>query len=460
ISDQNFLEQYYEREWDQLKDEITGVEVKHLHDNLSWSVTADYGLNDFFTRSDWLPRADHFWLGQPLLGGALSWYEHTSVGYARFRTAEPSAPTLPFARLLPWETTPSGAPLFVRGERFATRHEVDWPVLLGPVKVVPYALGEFAHWGADRAGNELQRFYGQAGIRASVPVWKVDPTIRSTLWNLHGLAHKVVFDAELSFADANRDLGLLPLYDPLDDNSIESFRRRFQPGIAGLPQLDERFYAVRTGMAGWVTAPSTEIAEDLVALRLGARQRWQTKRGTPGRRRIVDWAVLDTHAVIFPDKDRDNFGKPVGLVDYDFRWHVGDRLTLLSEGAFDFFDEGQQIVSFGGFLSRPPRGSLYAGIHFLEGPFSSEVLSLSYSYRMSEKWISSFGMSVDLGDQGNIGQNFSLTRIGESLLISLGANVDASRDNVGVHLAIEPRFLPKGRLGGVGGARIPPYGLQ
>ncbi|MFH1919460.1 MAG: organic solvent tolerance protein OstA [Planctomycetota bacterium] len=464
IADRNFLEQYYEREWDELKDQTTGVELKRSRDNTSWSVTADYRINSFFTQTDWLPRADHFWLGQPLFD-RFTWYEHTNVGYARFGTA--SMPEDPTAfSYLPWETSPGGAPLSVRGERFATRQEIDLPLLLGPVKVVPYALGEFAHWGEDRTGNDLQRFYGQTGVRASLPIWKVNPAVQSDLLNLNGLAHKVVFDVDLSWSDADRNLDELPLYDPLDDDSIEAFRRRFTTttfGGAVPPRFDERFYALRSGLAGWVTSPVTEIADDLLALRLGARQRWQTKRGYPGRERIIDWIELDTHAVLFPEEDRDNFGRTLGLVDYNFRWHVGDRLTLLSEGAFDFFDDGQQTVTLGGFLNRPPRGSLYAGIHLLEGPFSASVLSLSYSYRMSDKWVSSFGTSVDLGDDGNIGQHLAVTRVGESLLISAGLNVDASRGNVGLHFAIEPRFLPKTRLGKAGGAQIPvagAYGLE
>ncbi len=145
-------------------------------------------------------------------------------------------------------------------------------------------------------------------------------------------------------------------------------------------------------------------------------------------------------------------------MDYDFRWHVGDRLTLVSDGIFDFFDQGQKIVTVGGFLNRPPRGSLYAGFRVLEGPIDSKILSLSYTYWMSPKWVSSFGTTIDLGSQGNIGQNFSITRVGESFLISAGFNVDASRNSVGVDLAVEPRFLPKNRLGNVGGAQIPPAG--
>ncbi len=213
-------------------------------------------------------------------------------------------------------------------------------------------------------------------------------------------------------------------------------------------------------MAGWVTAPSPEIADNLKTMRLGMRHRWQTKRGMPGNRRIIDWLVLDTNATLFPDDDRDNFGSALGLVDYDLRWHVGDRVTLVSEGIFDFFDQGQQLVTLGGFLNRPPRGSLYMGIRALDGPITSKIVSLSYGYRMSPKWISSFGMSVDLADDMNIGQRFGITRIGESLLISFGVTVDAARDNVGASFAIEPRFLPKGRLGRVGGAQILPAGAS
>ena len=461
ISDRNFLEQYYEGEWDELKDQTTGLELKRIVDNMSWSITADYRVNDFFTQTDWLPRGDHFWLGQPLLGGLFTWYEHTSLGFARFNTA--TRPDAPGAfTYLPWERSPppGGTPVSLDSERFTTRHEIDLPLQVGPVKVVPYALGEASHWGQDLAGDDLQRLYGQAGVRASLPIWRADPAVQSDLLNLHGLAHKVVFDLDFSISDANRDLDELPLYDPLDDDSIEAFRRRFTTttfGGAVPPRFDERFYAVRSGMAGWVTSPS-EIADDLLALRMGVRQRWQTKRGMPGRRRVIDWITFDTHAVFFPDADRDNFGKSLGLVDFDFRWHVGDRLTLLSEGAFDFFDGGQQVITVGGFLTRPPRGSLYAGIHLLEGPFSSSVLSMSYSYRMSDKWVSSFGMSLDLGGNGNIGQRFSVTRVGESLLISAGMSVDASRNNVGVSLSVEPRFLPKTRLGRAGGASISPAG--
>ena len=78
---------------------------------------------------------------------------------------------------------------------------------------------------------------------------------------------------------------------------------------------------------------------------------------------------------------------------------------------------------------------------------------------MSPKWTTTFGTSYDFGNQGNIGQNFSITRIGESFLVSAGFSVDAARNNVGVGLMVEPRFS-KSKLGNISGAEIPPAGAM
>ena len=101
------------------------------------------------------------------------------------------------------------------------------PFNAGPFRVVPYALGEAAHWHEDQNAVDVDRLYGQAGVRASIPMWRADPTIQSELFNVNGIAHKVVFETDFFFADANEDLGRLALYDQLDDDAIEAFRRRF-----------------------------------------------------------------------------------------------------------------------------------------------------------------------------------------------------------------------------------------
>ena len=93
------------------------------------------------------------------------------------------------------------------------------------------------------------RHFGQAGARASLPIWRVDPTLQSDLLNLNGLAHKVTLEAECFAADSDRSFDRLPLYDPVDDDSTEHFRRRFINSTfnVALPaRFDERAYDDRT----------------------------------------------------------------------------------------------------------------------------------------------------------------------------------------------------------------------
>ena len=459
ISDRSFLEEYYESEWDQNKDPRTGLRLKRLADNRSLSIEANGQVNNFFTETQWLPRVDHYWLGESLFGDRLTWFEHSQAAYANLNYA--SAPTNQLAPPLeafplPWET---GGQL--RGERLVTRQEIDLPMVLGPVKVVPFALGELAHWGEAVDGQDLQRAYINTGVRASVPFWAVFPDFHDPLFNLHGLAHKVVFDTEFTYADSNKNFGDLPLYDSLDDIAITDFRRRILgtlPPVITNANFFPTTYALRSGLQSWVTSPTTEIADDLVTLRAGMRHRWQTKRGTPGQQHIVDWLTIDSNVTWFPDQNRDNFGADFGLFDYDVRWHLGDRFTILSDGAADFFGDGLHMFSGGVLLNRPSRGSAYLGVRTINGPIKSNALVGSYSYRFSPKWISTAGTAIDFSDAGNIGQSFSITRIGESLLVTLGFNVDEGKDNVGAKLMVEPRFLPKLRLTNTTGIEVPPAG--
>jgi lipopolysaccharide export system protein LptA len=472
ISDQNFLEEYYEAEWEEGYEQRTWLDLRRPVENRQLRLLSSVRVDPFFTQSEWWPRLDHYIFGQPLLRDAVSWYAHSSGSYVR--QALPEAPIagqgLDVWTLLPYENN-------VIGERFATRQELDLPFQAGAVKLVPYALGELAHWGEDLALQPIDRAYGQVGIRSSLPMWTADDAVESQFWNLHGLAHKVVFEAEFSYANATQSIDQFPLYDQIDDDAINQYRRNIPywdygavpgqvtplqaPFIFGPDnKYDPRTYLVRRGMGSWVTGP-TEIANDLTAFRVAARQRWQTKRGPVGNRRIIDWMLLDIDGEFFPVTDQ-NFGQVMGLWQYDFRWHVGDRTTVFSTADVDFFTGGQQLYTVGALLSRTPRGSFYVGFNQFGGPISAAVLTGSYTYRMSPKWASSFGSALDLTGR-NIGQNFQLVRIGESFLMTFGFNVDYSRNNVGVTFNLEPRFLSRTQFASRRGIDIPvagAYGLE
>ena len=441
VSDRNFREQYYENEWDRDKDQETLLNLSHQFDNWTVSGMTRARLNDFEYQTEWLPRVDLTVLGEPLLNNWLAWSSHSSVGYGRIRPADaPSDPTDPFVPL----------PYFpeVDGTVAMTRHQLELPLNIGAVNVVPYLLGEAAYWQENIAGDERGRLYGSAGVRGSVLFWNAWPRIRSSILGLNGLAHKMIVDFDYYYAQSDEPLASIAQYNEFDEDSQERFRTRFIPlefGGALPPMFDPRFYAVRTGAGRSVSAPYHELVDDQHVLRMGWRHRWQTKVGPPEQPRIKDWMTLDLEGTYFPDPDRDNFGEDLGLLGGHYAWHVGERTSLLVDALYDVFNGGQELWSFGILTQRSTRGSLYLGFRqVVVGPVQSQLLTGSYTYSMSPKWASTFGTAYDVSEGIDRGQSLTVTRIGEYALLHFGFGYDRSRNNLGVGISIEPR------IGGLG----------
>jgi len=131
----------------------------------------------------------------------------------------------------------------------------------------------------------------------------------------------------------------------------------------------------------------------------------------------------------------------VGLVSSRYAWHVGDRTSILASSLYDFFPQGQQLWSLGVLSQRSLRGSIYLGVRQVKGgTLDSQIATATYSYVLSPKWVSTATTAYDLGEGMSRGQGFTLTRIGEWLLVHMGANIDVSKNNVGLGISVEPRL--------------------
>lgn len=446
-SDRNVREQFFERQFDRGKDlEVDGY-LRQYIDDWSWSVFARPTLNLFENNTQWLPKGDLFNLGSPLLNNYLTWSSHSSAGYGMVNQARPpSNPALDAFTPLPYYVDGNGAYLM-------TRHQLEAPLDLGPLKITPYALGEVAHWGdslspAGGAAGALDRVWGKAGVRGSITAWRAFPYVRSEIFNLNGLAHKSTIDLDYSYARANHDISSIAQWNEFEDNAQERFRERFFTTEFGgvLPaSFDPRFYAIRSGAGSGVADPYNELVGNMHVLRGMWRNRLQTKVGPPEQQRIKDWMTLDLGISYFPDPSRDDFGKSFGLATSRYAWYLGDRTTLLASSTNDFFSGGQQIWNVGINTQRTYRGSFYVGVMQIKGgPIDSEILTASYTYNMSPKWVSTMSTAYDLREHLSRGQSLTITRVGADFLIHAGFNVDVSKNNVGAIITVEPRFLKPG----------------
>ena len=483
LSDRTFLEEYYENEWDNNKDQLTGVRLKRTYDNQSFSIEANARINDFFTQTQWLPRLDHYWLGQPLIGDNLTWFEHSSAAYANIGVAStPTNPQLasavrPASR---GKQDRAGNPISGNGERLITRQEIDWPIDAAPFKIVPYGLGELGDWGEDINGDRFQRAYGpgRRPSQHSVLVRRPDDPRRA----LQPQRPRAQSRLRRPSVRHRRQPGPRPL--PALRRARRRLDRRLPPppvllavrrqACAGTyyipgapsfidPKFDPRFYALRYGLQDWVTSPSTKSPTTWPPSASACTIACKPSAAHPAKNASSIGSRSTPTPRGSPTPTATTPAPPSACWTTTSRWHLGDRFSILSDGYADTFGDGLKTASIGLLLNRPARGNFYLGFRAADGIFVADVLNATVNYRMTDKWIGSASSSVDFGPTGNIGQTLGFTRIGESLLATIGASVDASKGSVGVHFLVEPRFLPKLRTTSKTGIEIAPagaYGLE
>lgn len=471
LSDRHFLEEYYKRLFDIGLDQDNLAYAIKQRRNQALTVQTEVNLQNFYTQTQWLPKIAYTRLGDALWGNRLTYSSNSGGDYAVTHTAiEVNNPNI-FA-FIPYDPV-SNTSGTLRTARAWTSQELDLPLNFDLFRIVPYVQGQVIGWNNQIGYQPLGRVWGAAGARLNAMAWRRFPRVSSELLNVHGLNHKINFDVDARFAYSNLPLNRIGIQDKLDDNTYEFVRRYFAlTNFAGglLPkQYDPRFLTLRRAIDP-ITG-TTDIQSSIDTIRFDIHQRLQTRRGPEGRRRTVDYMILDLTSTYYPNADRDNFGKPFGQNMYNYEWYVGDRTSIISYGWLEFFTiTGRTLVSQGNpvrsndpfsfkvnttgiSMSRPPRANLFIGYSIINtGPINTAALNLNYSYQLSPKWYSTYGTSYDFGNKILLGSFFSVTRIGADFLTSIGINIDPQRNNTTFGLEITPRLSPNIHIGSASAA--------
>lgn len=462
ISDRNFLEQFYKREFEEEFVQETFAYLKKQEDFWAVSILAQPNIRGWVTSTEWLPRVDGHVVGLSLFD-RLTYFARASGGYANLEPSGDITPAylatpfpLEFQRtrpLPPASDLPHHSDIDLA--RLDLWQELDLPLDAGPVRIVPYGILDLTHWTDTLTSDPATRVYGGGGMRASIPFTRIYPEVCNDLLNVNGIAHKITLHGDYRYVQSNQNFRELPLLDRIDDDATDQARRDLRlhrlltavPGssefnLATSPLYDPQLYALRRGLES-----SVENLDDLQVLRLGVRQRWQTKRGPFAHEHIIDWITLDLRGTWFPDADRDNFGHPFAFLDYDFTWHIGDRTTLLSAGWVDPYADGPRVWNIGMFVERPERLNFYLGYRHID-PVGSQAVILSNSLLLSPKYAMSFRTTYDFGRSESLGNALIFTRIGTDIQVSFGITYDALRSSLGFTFEILPA-LGAGKVHGL-----------
>jgi hypothetical protein len=433
LSDRNFLEQYFPNDFINGPNQDSFLYLKQQNNIWAWSVLADANFQPWMTSTDWLPRADGYVLGLKLFD-LLTYDVHGTLGYGQLRpnTVVPNAYQITeqkdYTGLLDlWQ-------------------DISLPFDVGDVRVVPYANIDLTEFTQDLAGEARGRFYGGAGVRASVPFSRLYPEVQSDVFNVDGIFHKIVVSGNYYYAHSDTGLSQLPQLDQLNDNTSDQALRDIHPwqpilnpaNAANLllnPIFNPQIYALRR-----LVDTSFNTLDSIDVLQLDLRQRWQTKRGFPGQEHVIDWMTLDVRASIYPQAVRDNFGSAVGDIEYDWVWNIGDRTAIVSNGWFEPIDNGPRVFNLGTYIGRPDKTTFYLGYRQID-PLQSKAIITSVTYAFSAKYALTFASNFDVGNhiQSN---TLQLSRIGTDVTFSLGFSYNSIVNTFGLQVEIVPNLVP------------------
>lgn len=452
LSDKNFLEQFYKQEFDFGPNQETFAYLTWQRGVWGAAGLAEYRLDrPWVEETQWLPRLDGAVTGKTFLNDLFVYSATGNVAYARSRTSNINP--LP---ILPTDVN-------IDTGRIDFLQELSVPFSLGPFKLAPYGTLDLAGYTEDLTGETAGRVWGGGGLRASLPLSRLYDGAASDLFNVRGLYHKAVLATNYLYARSNVPYTSLPLLDRLNDDATDQawrnmteYQTLFVPGpngtlLAGAGDPNNPFNPQRYLIRRLNTSRPDTI-DDVHALQLELRQRFQTKRGYPGLEHTVDVLTFNSSATWFPEASRDNFGNPFAFLEYGALWNVGDRTAVTSSGWFEPYSGGSRYYNIGVHLNRPDRTMLSVTYRQTD-PLNSRAVSAGVGYQFTPRYGLNLWTSYDFGLSEALSNTVTLTRTGSDLTFMIGVSYNSLQNNTSFQFAVLPNlvFGPGGGRAGGGG---------
>ncbi len=407
LSDPNFLRQFYEREQREGKDQETLLAVKRQEDSEALTGLVKGRVNDFQTETDTYPRLEYHRVGDALWGDRLTYFSANVFEEAKYNPTAPSK--------LPAGDQPSAAPASPTTTIGDTSHELDYPLQVGPAKVVPYAQGRLSYFGDQlRQPGTAGRTYDAGGVQASTYLSKVYNDVHSDFWGLDRLRHINTFSVNM--LEANTNVQSARLY-PFDE-----------PGSNETKLVDG--------------VDSTDVYQ------LDWRQRWQTKRGP--QQRTVDWIIFDlimtwygdnptSRVSPFDDRVRNN-------VQANGKMQLDDTTSVV--GDVNYVDGGTiHLANLGLAVVRSPRFSYYIGTQYVKNANSSQG-TIGCDYVINDKWKFHIFQQYEFKQSGaSRGTQFDLTRRLDTWDMTMSFQLDPQEKQKMLFLQFQPVGAPEIKIG-------------
>ena len=313
------------------------------------------------------------------------------------------------------------------------RQELNWPFSAGTIRMVPYVVGRYTAYSQSADGPGIDRISTAGGVRMTTAFWKVDDSVKSDLFDLQRLRHVIEPSINLYAGAETAERHELLIYDePID------------------------------------------AAAGITVAQVAINQRWQTKRGGPGKWRSVDVFTLNTEANFFINQPPQRELDPLGFRGIYFFSEpeaslARDSINVDAEWDISDFVIWKGGVSYNMEVRHSPRlkysvGWRHIGLNFNEivrqhpwipagedpSPPNTfvferqDLVQFGAEYELSAKYKIHFANSYDIAQHRNDRSLISLVRHFDRFYMSLSFRVDDFQGENSVLFNIWPEGMEPG----------------
>ena len=384
VSDNTFLEEFERSEAEESKPYETSAYLKYQREDESLGLLGQYDLMNFTPQTATLqapgytvekqPELSYYRVGTSLLGNRLTYYTENRLTRMRIRVGHDSPKDRGFSMadsmatfMLPNTTkfddaaSAAGLPQSFVG-RFDSRHELQAPMNLGAINVVPYVAGRATFYDEDfkdfAGEDDDSRLWGMVGTRFHTSISKTYNDVEDQVLDLHRLRHIIEPAVDVFFAHSTVDSEDLPVFDP-----------------------------------------DVEDISDGAGLRLALRNTLQTQRGGPGRWRNVDWLVVNTDVILrSEDTDSDPVTEPARFFSYrpefsrgrdhvyaDLAWMLSDTFAVTADMTQSLEESQLAQLHAGVVITHTPLLNSFIEYESVD-VLASRLLSLGFTYQLTRKY--------------------------------------------------------------------------
>ncbi len=411
LSDPNFLESYYRAEFENGKDQETVVYLLKRKENWQFSTLANWRLNYWIALTEHYPDVVFSLIGEPL-ADFVTFYSEQRASVVKFLQDNRRVFVNEDERADNTGNTGSDG-------RVDAREELRIPLPeIGPIKITPYVMGRDSAWSdTPHDGGAQNRIFGAVGATGNMYLERNYDNVESDLLDVHRLRH--IIKPEVAVWGAA-------------DNIVSNDISPFDQGV--------------------------ETIDDFSGVTLGARQRWQTKRGGPGRWRTVDWITLDVEAGFFSNpRDTQNthgdyiFARPEDSISSNFiaanlAYRVSESTAVVYDAVWDLNRGSTGVMSVSLNVERDPRLSYFVGYRYIQET-QDNLIGFGGNYKLNEKYTFALREYYDIYFERNYSTQISLIKRWPRWYTGITFDFDNSIDEYGVNLSIWPEGAPNFALG-------------